>query len=456
MPRANAITYFLVCFTVIFVTVAYGGVHQPILALFYLLIAAMTITTVADAFKAYAWRVDKSLLQIPLFAAAAYGFIQTIPFGSLGEMAGVDSIPRTISTDPFSTEVNALHFLALGIFFSITLLVFCNSSRIKRTVSLIIVFGFLFSFFAILQLFLSPNRIYGIYDTHFATPFGSFVNRHNFAAFMEMCLCVPLGMLFSGAVRRDRHLLFITAVSLMGIALILSGSRGGFVAMLAGLIVVVVLTRRSRGKKQIIMKAALAAALLLVVIGGAVIVGGESSLTRFVESAQSKDISTNRFYIWNVTVKVIGANMPFGAGLGAFGVAFTPLDTNSGLERVEQAHNDYLQVVSDAGLIGIGIGGLFLYLFFKVGLRNVRTEHRYRRGVVIGSFAGCVAVLVHSLFDFVLHTSAISLLFLVLLALVVTAGRKYDDDDPDDLQRHRRKRFVGIVGKSTNTGNLAA
>src|SRR6185369_7289044 len=251
-------------------------------------------------------------------------------------------------------------------------------------------------------------------------------------------------------------LLFITAVSLMGIALILSGSRGGFVAMLAGLIVVVVLTRRSRGKKQIIMKAALAAALLLVVIGGAVVVGGESSLTRFVESAQSKDISTNRFYIWNVTVKVIGANMPFGAGLGAFGVAFTNLDTNSGLERVEQAHNDYLQVASDAGLIGIGIGGLFLYLFFKVGLRNVRTEHRYRRGVVIGSFAGCVAVLVHSLFDFVLHTSAISLLFLVLLALVVTAGRKYDDDDPDDLQRHRRKRFVGIVGKSTNTGNLAA
>jgi O-antigen ligase len=261
-------------------------------------------------------------------------------------------------------------------------------------------------------------------------------------------------MLFSGAVRRDRRLLFITAVSLMGIALILSGSRGGFVAMLSGLIVVAVLTRRSRGPKQAIIKAALAATLLVLIIGGAILVGGESSLTRFIETAQSGDISTNRFYIWAVTAKVVAANMPFGSGLGAFGVAFTPFDSNSGLERVEQAHNDYLQVASDAGLVGLLIGGVFLYWFVTTGMRNARTANRYRRGVVIGAFAGCTAVLVHSLFDFVLHTTAISLLFLMLLGLVIAGGRKYPEDDSEDDHPNRRRRSSATVTRITSTREL--
>ncbi|MEP6848202.1 MAG: O-antigen ligase family protein [Acidobacteriota bacterium] len=445
MTSANKITFILVSFTTIFVTVAYGGVHQPILAVFYLLVAAMAIFSFVDALQAGVLRIDKSYLQLPLYAAAVYGFIQIVPFGSHSDIAGLTSVPRTISADPFSTLVNTLHFLALAVFFSVTLTTLSSASRIKKTVAVIVIFGFLFSFFAILQSFLSPTRIYGIYEARFATPFGSFVNRHNFAAFVEMCLCIPLGMLFGGSVKRDRRLLFVTAASLMGIALILSGSRGGFVALLAGLIVIVVLTKRSKNKKDVVLKAGLAAALVVLIVGGAIFVGGDSSLTRFVETAQSKDISTNRFYIWGVTAKVIGANMPFGAGLGALGVAFTPFDTNSGLERVEQAHNDYLQVLSDAGLIGLAIGGIFLFLFFSTGLKNVETENQHRRGIVVGAFGGCCAVLVHSLFDFVLHTTAISLLFLITLGLVVAAGRQYADDD--GKEKPRRRRSAGNVAK---------
>jgi len=37
-------------------------------------------------------------------------------------------------------------------------------------------------------------------------------------------------------------------------------------------------------------------------------------------------------------------------------------------------------------------------------------------------------MIVHSLFDFVLHTTAISLLFLMLVGLLITSGRSYNDD----------------------------
>ena len=68
-----------------------------------------------------------------------------------------------------------------------------NAKRLRKIVSVITIFGFLYAFYAILQAVLSPERIYGIYEPRFATPFGSFVNRHNFAAFMEMSIAVPLG-----------------------------------------------------------------------------------------------------------------------------------------------------------------------------------------------------------------------------------------------------------------------
>jgi O-antigen ligase len=158
---------------------------------------------------------------------------------------------------------------------------------------------------------------------------------------------------------------------------------------------------------------------------GAILVGGESSLTRFAESAASGDISSNRMHIWRVTLSVIGHYLPFGSGLGTFGSAYTAFDTYSGMESVEQAHNDYLQVLADAGVVGLTIGLSFLYLLYIQARKSIRIEDRFLRGVAIGAVAGCSAILVHSIFDFVLHITAIAVLFLTLVALIAASGRKY-------------------------------
>lgn len=120
-------------------------------------------------------------------------------------------------------------------------------------------------------------------------------------------------------------------------------------------------------------------------------------------------------------------------------MAYTPFDDYSGLERVEQAHNDYLQVVADGGVVGLVIGLLFLFWLFRLGLSAAKTENVYRRGVAIGALAGCFAILVHSIFDFVLHTTAISLLFIMLVSLIVASQRRYDDDIELPEWEKRRK-----------------
>lgn len=437
---AGKILFFLLCATIIFTTLAYGTVHQPTLAVFYIIAAIVVVLWALDAFTTGVLRFNKNFLQIPLAAACVYAVIQVIPFGSLAETGGVTGVPRTISLDPFSTKVAALHFLALLILFSALLVYIDSSKRLKKLVITITGFGFVFAFYAILQAVLSPNKIYGIYEVPNANPFGSFVNRHDFAAFMEMTISLPLGMMFVGAVGKDRKLLFVTAIALMGIALILSGSRGGLISLLAAIFFIVILTTKTKNSAQFALKIGAAVLLVATIIIGSILIGGESSLTRFAETATSQDFSTSRIYIWAVTLKIIAGNFPLGAGFGAFGAAYTPFDPFNGLQRVEQAHNDYLEVAAVAGLIGLIIGGYFLFQLFRTGLRNAQTSNTFRRGVCLGAFAGCFAILVHSLFDFVLHITAIATLFVTFIALIVVSGKHFPDDIENAEPRHRHKK----------------
>lgn len=442
---ASKIVFFLLASAIVWTTVFYGTVHQPTLALFYIWMGLVLVFWAFDGFFSGKLRFSKSLLQIPLAAAIVYGVIQIIPLGSIGDLATVTSIPRTISLDPNSTKLTTIHFFALLIFFSAALAFLDSFKRLKKLVLVIMIFGFFFAFFAILQSFLSPTKIYGIYETRFGVPFGSFVNRHNYAAFIEMAIAIPLGLLFTGAIEKDKRLLFITAASLMGISLILSGSRGGLVAFFAMLFLLVITTTKNSSQGKMILKGVLAFALVGVVIVGAIMIGGESSLTRLAETAASDDISSNRTQIWSVTLDVIRANFPFGAGFGAFGVAYTPFDTTNGMGRVEQAHNDYLEVIATAGIVGIVLGLSFLIFFFRTALKNIKTENLYRRGVAVGAFAGCFAILIHSLFDFVLHTTAVSLMFLSLLGLLVAAGRSNADDQALYVSQRRRRKKKATV-----------
>jgi O-antigen ligase len=441
----SKIIFALLCICIVFTALAYGTVHQPTIALFYLLAAAVVVLWAIDSFKAGSLRFNKSLLQIPLIGTIIYAFVQIIPFGSLAEIAGVSGIGRTISLEPFWTQMFALHFVALFFILATSLTYLDSANRLRKMALLITIFGFAFAFFAILQAVLSPTKIYGIYETEFAQPFGSFVNRHNFAAYMEMTIAVPLGLIFVGAVARDKRLIYLTAIGLMGIALLLSGSRGGLVSLLAEVIFLVILTSKERGSNQLFVKLGLAILLIATIIGGSIFIGGESSLTRFAETAASNDISTNRTYIWSVTLQIIKNNLPFGAGIGAFAAAFTPFDSMNGLQRVEQAHNDYLQILADAGIVGLLLAGFFVFQLFKTGLKNITTDNIFRRGIAVGALAGCFAILVHSLFDFVLHTTAITVLFLTLVSLVVVSGRKFSDDEQTYERRRSRKANVTSI-----------
>lgn len=419
---ASKAIFAILLLAILLTTLAFGAVHPPVVGLFWAAAAIVVALWAIDAFLGGALRLSRSKLQIPLAAAILFGVIQIIPFGTQ-ETAGVANIARTISLDPYETLLATRHFAALLVFFAAALAFVDSPQRLRAAASFITIFGAVFAFYAIIQFLLDPHSIYGFYKPNAVQPFGSFVNRHNFAAFIEMCLAVPLGLLFSGAIAKEKRLLYFTAIGVEGVALVLSGSRGGLVALIAALVFLVVAATKSATSSQFFIKAGLAAALIVGIVAGTILIGGDSTLTRIAETANSKDPTSSRIEIWTTTLEIIKHNPIFGAGWAAFPVAYTQFDPLSGRERVEQAHNDYLQILADAGIVGAILGALFVFWLFRDGFRRLNSTDNFRRGVAAGALAGCFAILVHSIFDFVLHTTAISLLFLTLAALATINGR---------------------------------
>jgi O-antigen ligase len=443
----DRLAFVLCCTALVFTTLAYGGVHQPVIAVFYVLVSLAALSLALQYLKSGVFLISREVLQVPLVGAAIYAFLQVVPFGTVASGTGLEGIPRTITLDPYSTLVTAFHLTAFVIFFAVILICLSSAGRIRTSVTLITFFGFAFAFFAILQSIVSPLMIYGIYDVSLGGPFGSFINLNHFAAFMEMSAALPLGLVLSGAVVKDKRLLYLTFVILMGVAILLSRSRGGFVSLIAELILLFSLTRDPPKGKGNLIRIALIVALVIAIVGGSIFVGGDTSLTRFADTAASEDFSTERSHIWSVTAKVIAAHMPLGAGFGAFAVAYTAFDDASGLARVEQSHNDYLQVLADAGVPGLLLGLLFLFLFFRSGMRINSITNDFRRGVALGAFAGCFAVLVHSIFDFALHVTAVAVLFLFLLALLSASFKEHADDVENANRKFRRRRSKRVEGE---------
>jgi O-antigen ligase len=265
---------------------------------------------------------------------------------------------------------------------------------------------------------------------------------------MELAIALPLGLLFSGAVENYKRPIYAFAATLMGVALIVTNSRGGIVSLVAEILFLVVIagpgaTSSEPGSKRrlvraVLLRGAMALGLAIALCLGALALGGPDVFSRLLGTASFEDPTTGRGHFWRVTLEVIKHHPVIGSGLGSLGVIYTRYDSGHGLYRLEQAHNDYLQILSDAGIVGGLLGAAFVVILFRVGFARRNTEDKFRRGVATGALAGCFAVLVHSAFDFTLHTTANALLFLVLAAMA-TQDRRVDESSGGVRKRRRRR-----------------
>jgi len=443
---ASRLAFLTVCTAIVISTLAYGTVHYWALAVFALSAAGITCFWSIDAFILRSAQISRNPLQIPLLGMIALGLFQLLPLRTPPKTAGLLPGPKgTLSLDPYSTRLVVVQVACLFIYFAATLVFTDSPHRLRTLVRTITIFGFLLAMFGLMQSFTSDGtRVYWFRQLTQSTAFGPFINRHHFAGYMELTCAIPLGLLFSGSIEGSKRPLYAFAAGLMGVALIMTNSRGGMISLGAEILFLAIVAgpglrhgqRRPREERirSALLRAVFALALVVALIGAAVAVGGSGAFTRLLGTANAADPTTGRTHFWSVAIDVIKAYPIIGSGLGSFGVIYTQYDSWNGVYRLEQAHNDYLQTLSDGGIVGGILGITFIFILFRKGFFRRESEDKFRQGVVTGALAGCFAVLVHSFFDFTLHTTSNALLFLVLAALAT------HDSRVDAVRRRRRRR----------------
>lgn len=373
--------------------------------------------------------LSRNPLMLPLVGLLLFALVQLLPLVS-GDGR------HTLSYDASATSQTALRLLAFILFFILFATFVSTEGRRTLVVNAIIGLAFIIALIGIGQSYIGK----ALWQRG---TFGPFVNRNHFAGFLEMGLGLAGGLLAGRGVKRDQVPIYGCIIAVLLAGLVVSASRGGMLAFVAEAIFLFIVARPERDTdsgeaRPAVLRRAAALVLFIVMVSGVMILTGPEDLISNFSSLSIKtgtevQVSPNqnltdqyrRRDIWATTVQMIKDHPLAGVGLGAYPLAYTRYDQSSGVQRVEQSHNDYLQIVADMGIIGGLLALSFIALLFWRSFAALRTRDRRHRAIVIGALTGCFAIAVHSFVDFNLQVTANAQLFLALSALA-TASRSHE------------------------------
>jgi len=214
----------------------------------------------------------------------------------------------------------------------------------------------------------------------------------------------------------------MTALLLMVAALVLTHSRGGFVATLSGTVALLTLLdrrgRRGGAKSRVLVIAA------LVVVGIAFYLTSEMLLDRINRT----DITTEeRIAVFANVNRAVGDNPALGFGYGTFADSFRLYDQVEDTVHYDRAHNTWLENAFELGLPAALMLYLALIGLALTCLRGVRRRHRDWVFPAIGVAASVLAG-IHATVDFSLQLPAVAMLYATIMG--VACAQSYSSVEP--------------------------
>lgn len=356
----------------------------------------------------------------PLVSFLLLGLVQSVSFRS-----------ASLSQDLEATRGTVAIYLVVLIMFLLSANFFANRERLRVMVSFLTFFGFALSVFALLQYFTWNGKFYWIRPSLSGTgsPFGPFANHNHFAGYMELLIGLPISLIVASAIRREERIFQGFLAAVMGVTILFSLSRGGMISLLTELMFIAFLSsrisrQREQAKTSTFWRGMVIIVLVATIFVGALWIGADPVVNRVVGDHQ-ETFSTSRTWVWKDALKVFQSYPIIGAGVGAFQTVYPRRSNYDGVYGyVAQAHNDYLQVLADSGIIGGVLALWFIGVVLRDVMRGMRARDPLIAGMALGSGAGIVGLLTHSLFDFNLQLPSNAMLFLLLCAIASFCSQK--------------------------------
>jgi O-Antigen ligase len=306
---------------------------------------------------------------------------------------------RTINS--FETERATLQWMTWVAVYYIGVSILRDDSLAELVRKGIVWFGFAVAVEAILQSYVSPGKVFGLFPTgHHDFVMGPIVYHTHFAVFIETILPIALFLTLNDA-RKPYTFLGVSAVLLT--AVVVSASRGGIIIASAEIVCVLILSHLRKpvaGRKIGVLALALVGAIAVL----ALIVGFDTASERF----HSEALTLGRLQFTISTLHMIALHPWIGWGLGCWPAAYPAFATFDAGAIVNQAHCDWLQWTAEGGW-PVGVAML------SVALWSVRPAMQSIWGI------GVIAVLIHAAFDYPFSRPAVGAWPILILSMAAAS-----------------------------------
>ena len=392
-----------------------------------------------------------ALAVLVLFGAVA---VQLLPMSqstlnTLSPHAGplVDSLTftgggsdwRPLSINPAATRIALIAFAALSLYL-LGLPALLGGRRLRALPRDLAIFAVPLALFGIYARQHNNGLIYWFWwprDGGGAGQFGPFVNRNHFAGWMLMAVCLFVGLLFGQVERavpeharhRQRWLGWLSsaeantilltglAVLVAVIALVWTMSRSALLGFGVGTATFgwLVLRRRRLSWRR---RAGVLGILGAVLLAGAI----RRGLNQLVAWFQDNRDLLGRLDAWRDGWDLVRDFPLFGTGLNTYPTAMLFYQKHNLELYVAQAHNDYLQLLAEGGLVVTIAAAIAIVFLARAILRNLRTARSESRGYWIraGAAVGLLAIAVQEIFEFSLQIPANAVLCCTLAGIALS------------------------------------
>lgn len=346
----------------------------------------------------------------------------------------------TLSLHPKATISEFFRYATYVMFYALTVQLLIKKGILKATVLTIALFGGLLAFSSILQFYLTENMVLWFrYSPINSIVVGPYANHNHYAGLMELIFPVVLGLFLfyrprignSTLVRSiieifnqekaNIHILIGTSALLVVISIFVSLSRGAMISTCLSLVIFTyfLLKRRiSRGNTTLLIAIVMLTALSIGWFGW------DQIIERFARLKNAHGIIyESRLDFWQDTIGIIKDFALTGTGIGTFPDIYPLYQSFQSENVLFHAHNDYLELLAESGIIGFLLIACFLFSFFH---KTHKVFSKRRDAFSIYLYIGCItamaAILFHSFVDFNMHVGANGLWFFFIAGIAVSAA----------------------------------
>jgi len=349
------------------------------------------------------------------------------------------------SDSPFVSLKELPLFLSGPLLYFIIVNNIFDERQINRIIGAMLIIGSLFGIYGILQ-YNGIDFPFWIGNYGRGKVFGLFGNAGYFAEYLILPLPIAISLFLVSKNKIVKISLFIGILA-MGSTIALTFTRTSYLALGISFIFMFFLFLTSRGKsffeenKKIFIVILIAVVLIvsLFVIPTPLSEKG-TVISKIIERASVAQLGSDfaivrRIATWKYTTLMIKDRPWFGSGIGTFKyntlkyqAKFLDRGENRSLYPygiAEKAHNEYLQIWAELGIIGLLIFIWIIFSYFNYGLKILkRVKDKYKQGIMIGLMGSVMAFLIDSLFWFPLHHSFTTFLFWLSLGFLIVMGLK--------------------------------